>query len=164
MAAVAGVRAEMILAGGSRHSSTTVHRPSSGSSSAGFLKRWELATRDREKRQGRRRSLYCRVLLIGDGADEQSPGIEAQCINIGDGGLFAIVPASANVAIGQRYTFRLDIGERGPEPGCHQCVAQQGEIVRLELLLGEEGYADRIGLAVRLFGPRCGIVPMPVVR
>ena len=90
--------------------------------------------------------------------------IEAECINIGDGGLFAILPINVPVAIGQRYTFRLNIGERGPEPGSRQRVSQQGEIIRLELLLGQTGYADRIGIGVRLFGPRCGIVPMPAVR
>jgi hypothetical protein len=163
MAVYPGVRAQAFPAGRETHVPTITDHSFTGSSS-GFLRRWEVATRDREKRQGRRRSLHCPVLLTGDEDGRKEKQIQAQCINIGDSGLFAVVPASANVAIGQRYTFRLDIGERGPEPGCHQSVAQQGEIIRLELLLGEDGYADRIGVAVRLCGPRCGIVPMPAMR
>jgi hypothetical protein len=95
-----------------------------------------------------------------DGSEDRV--IEADCVNVGDGGLFAVVPSSANAAIGQRYTFRLSIGERGPEPGRQQSVSQQGEIIRLELLLGHRGYA--VGIGVRLFGPRSGIVPMPALQ
>ncbi len=139
-------------------------RSSLTSNSGSFLRRWEIATREREKRQGRRRSLRCSVQLLSDAEDNGQPPLHAECLNIGDGGLFAILPGSAGVAIGQRYTFQLNIGERGPEPGHGQCVSQKGEIIRLELLLGQEGYADRIGIGVRLFGPRSGIVPMPTMR
>jgi len=88
--------------------------------------------------------------------------IPAECTNIGNGGLYATVPIGYGVAIGQRYTFQLTIGERGPEPGSRQLVSQQGEIVRVELMLGEDGYADRIGIGVRLTGPRAGLIPMPL--
>jgi hypothetical protein len=132
--------------------------------SGGLLHRWEVATREREKRQGRRRSLRCRVQMVGEQEGNGQEALEAECINIGDGGLFAILPGSVAVGIGQRYTFRLHIRERGPEPGCGQCVSQQGEIIRLELLVDQTGYTDRIGIGVRLFGPRCGIVPMPAIR
>ncbi|MGQ9649080.1 MAG: hypothetical protein ACUVXJ_03135 [Phycisphaerae bacterium] len=134
------------------------------SHSGTFLRRWEIATREKEKRQGRRRSLRCSVELLNDAEENEQRPLTAECLNIGDGGLFAILPANVGVAIGQRYTFRLIIGERGPEPGHRQCVTQKGEIIRLELLLGQEGYADRIGIGVRLFGPRSGIVPMPTIR
>jgi len=88
--------------------------------------------------------------------------MEAECVNVGDGGLFAMLSDGARVSSGQRYTFRLSIGERGPEPGCRQCVSQQGEIIRVELLLDEKGQGNRIGIGVRLVGPRSGMVPMPV--
>lgn len=132
--------------------------------SRSLLRRWEIATRERDKRQGRRRSLRCSVQLLDDAEGNGQPPLHAECLNIGDGGLFAVLPGNVGVAIGQRYTFQLNIGERGPEPGCRQCVSQQGEVIRLELLLGQEGYANRIGIGVRLFGPRSGIVPMPTIR
>lgn len=143
----------------------THNPPSPGfstTSSGGFLRRWQIATRERDKRQGRRRSLHCHVQLIAEQEGRPTVTLEAECINIGDNGLFAILPSNANVAIGQRYLFRLSIGERGPEPGSEQTVSQQGEIIRKELLLGQNGYA--VGIGVRLFGPRSGIVPMPAIR
>ncbi len=142
----------------SEHSATV---PPMMTTSGGFVRRWEIATREREKRQCRRRSLHCPVQMILERDGSESRVIEAECVNVGDGGLFAIVPSNANAAIGQRYTFRLNIGERGPEPGRQQCASQQGEIIRLELLLGCKGYA--VGIGVRLFGPRSGIVPMPAM-
>jgi hypothetical protein len=147
----------------------STYRPPAGGlslsgSASNFLRRWDMATRDREKRQRRRRSLHCPVQLVDDPGVGETKVTEAECINIGDGGLFAIVSGTASVSLGQRFTFRLNIGERGPEPGCRQYVSQQGEVIRLELLMGEKGYADRIGIGVRLFGPRCGIVPMPSSR
>ena len=126
--------------------------------------RWQRATREREKRQAPRRSLRCVLTLIDNTRDrqEEPAAIPAECSNISNGGLYGIVPIGYGVAIGQRYTFQLTIGERGPEPGSRQVISQQGEIMRAELLLGEDGYGDRVGIAVRLFGPRSGLVPMPM--
>lgn len=98
---------------------------------------------------------------VGEGAGKPI-GIPAECSNISQGGLYGVVPIGYGVAIGQRYKFQLTIGERGPEPGSRQVVSQQGEVVRAELLLGEDGYGDRVGIGVRLFGPRTGLVPMPM--
>jgi len=163
VSSIAGVRPGIREPGGHIY-----HRPSDrfpvASNSGTFLRRWEIATGEKEKRQGRRRTLRCSVQLFNDAEDNGQPPLTAECLNIGDGGLFAVLPSNVGVAIGQRYTFRLIIGERGPEPGHRQCVTQKGEIIRLELLLGQEGYADRIGIGVRLFGPRSGIVPMPTTR
>jgi hypothetical protein len=131
-------------------------------SSSSFLRRWELATRDREKRQGRRRSLRCQILMSEDTPGGEGTPVAADCLNVGDGGLFAIVPEDVQVSLGQRFRFQLTIGERGPEPGSRQCVSQLGEVIRVELVLDEKGCGDRIGIGVRLFGPRSGIVPMPV--
>jgi hypothetical protein len=151
----------------SRYARTTGGRPpTSGLSFAGgavgFRRRWEMATRDRENRQGRRRSLHGRLTLIAGNSDNGGDRIGAECLNIGDGGLFAVLPDGARVGTGQQYTFQLDIAERGPEPGCSQRVCQRGEIIRIELLLDEKGCGNRIGIGVRLFGPRSGMVPMPV--
>jgi len=155
MALSTGVRTETWRSGG------VSAPPALRSASSSFVRRWEIATREREKRQCRRRSLHCAARMILETNGSEDRVVEAECINIGDGGLFAVVPSNANAAIGQRYTFHLNIGERGPEPGRQQCVAQQGEIIRLELLLGHKGYA--VGIGVRLFGPRSGIVPMPAM-
>lgn len=135
-------------------------RPKSPSN---FMARWAPPPREQEKRQCRRRSLRCKVVLIDGGTeDKDNPVvIPAECLNVGDGGLYAMVRMGYGVAIGKRYTFRLTIGERGPEPDSGQVVSQRGEVVRAELLLGEDGYADRVGIGVRLFGPRSGLVPMP---
>jgi len=126
--------------------------------------RWQRATRDTERRQGPRRTLRCALRLTDNNLGQHSDPavIPAECSNISNGGLYGIVPIGYGVAIGQRYTFQLTIGERGPEPGIRQIVSQQGEIVRAELLLGEDGYGDRVGIGVRLFGPRSGLVPMPM--
>ncbi len=126
--------------------------------------RWQRATTGTEKRQWPRRSLRCALVLNSSVVEPQAKlvTVPAECSDISNGGLCAIVPLGYGVAIGQRYTFQLTIGERGPEPGSLQTVSQQGEIVRAELLLGEDGYADRVGIGVRLFGPRSGLVPMPV--
>lgn len=128
-----------------------------------WIGRWRIRLRDEEKRQCLRRSLRCALLLNRNAAEGKGEpaAIPAECLNISSSGLYGIVPIGYGVAIGQRYTFRLTIGERGPEPGSRQVVSQQGEIVRAELLLGEDGYGDRVGIGVRLFGPRSGLVPMP---
>jgi len=122
--------------------------------------------RESEKRRLPRRSLQCELTMvnsIGVGGDGGKPAaIPAECSNISQGGLYAVVPIGYGVAIGQRYRFELTVGERGPEPGSRQVVSQQGEIVRAELLLGEDGYGDRVGIGVRLHGPRTGLVPMPM--
>ena len=128
------------------------------------MMRWQRAGREKEKRQWPRRSLRCPLTLIDNAGEPKSNAvvISAECSDVGNGGLYGIVPIGYGVAIGQRYTFELTIGERGPEPGSRQVVSQQGEIVRAELLLGEDGYGDRVGVGVRLFGPRSGLVPMPM--
>jgi hypothetical protein len=123
---------------------------------------WQQATRESEKRRFPRRSLQCTLTMLDRVGAGQPMGIPAECSNISQGGLYAVVPIGYGVAIGQRYKFQLTIGERGPEPGSRQTVSQQGEIVRAELLLGEDGYGDRVGIGVRLFGPRTGLVPMPM--
>ena len=119
---------------------------------------WQPTTREHEKRLSPRRSLACQLTLTHATTCKQVP---AECDNFGQGGLYAVVAIGHGVAIGQCYSFELHITERGPEPGTDQAVTQQGEIVRVELLVGENGYADRIGIGVRLFGLRTGMVPMP---
>ena len=125
---------------------------------------WQPVVRDEEKRQWPRRSLRCALKLINltRGQVTEPTAVPAECSNISNGGLYAVVPIGYGVAIGQRYNFQLSVGERGPEPGARQMVSQQGEIMRAELLLGEDGYGDRVGVGVRLFGPRSGLVPMPM--
>lgn len=123
------------------------------------------ATMDRdERRQNTRRSLHCKLQLIDDALEEvDSPlVIPGECLNVCDGGLYGVVPIGYGVAMGQRYTFRLIIEERGPELSNVQIVSQQGQVVRTELLIGEDGNGDRVGIAVRLCGHRTGVVPMPV--
>lgn len=126
---------------------------------------WQTVARDVEKRGGVRRTLRCRMQLIDTGGQHHPDpkGIPAECLNVSTGGLYGIVPIGYGVAIGQRFTFRLAVGERGPEPGAGQIVSQQGEVVRAELLLGEDGYGDRVGIGVKLFGPRSGHIPMPAM-
>ena len=119
---------------------------------------------DEEKRQCRRRGLRCQMTLIDDtgGADAQPRMIPGHSFNASDVGLYGIVPIGFGVTLGQRYTFQLTIGERGPEPGSHQIVTQQGVIVRSELLVGLEGQTDRLGIGVQLVGQRSGVIPMPI--
>lgn len=129
-----------------------------------FMSRWYVGLRDVEKRQCARRPLRCPLLLIDelmDSEDGHVQEIPAECMNISDSGLFGVVPIGYGVAAHQRYTFKLTIGECGPEPGQHQIVTQPGHILRAELLLGDSGEVDRIGIAVRLYGHRHGMVPMP---
>ena len=117
-----------------------------------------------EARQCARRSLHCEMFLV-DNVMEDSAGIvviPGMCLNVSDGGLFGTVPLGFGVAMGQRYTVRLKIGERGPEPGSLKLVSQQGRIVRAELMFGPDGYADRAGIALRLYGHRDGMLPLPV--
>ena len=135
-----------------------------GSASPNRAVAWRLQrTRDSEERQSTRRSLRCALTLVKNatGRGHDAIAVPAECSNISQGGLYGIVPIGYGVAIGQRFTFELTIGERGPEPGPRQVVSQQGEIMRAELLLGEDGYGDRVGVGVRFFGPRSGVVPMP---
>ena len=115
-----------------------------------------------ERRQCTRRALRCPVLLLESGEDDVRPrGVPGECLNAGDGGLYVVVPIGHGIAAGQRYTFQLTIGERGPEPGLEQIVTQQGAILRTELLIDSAGRGDRVGIAVRLVGPRVGVIPMP---
>jgi len=96
-----------------------------------------------------------------DISDTQPARIVGDAVEFGDGGLYGVVPIGYGVAIGQRYTFQLSISERGPEPGSGQMITQQGVVVRTELLINADGEGDRVGIGVRLFGQRCGLVPMP---
>jgi hypothetical protein len=118
---------------------------------------------DQDRRQGRRRGLRCSLVLMDSrpGTDSQPQSIPAQCYNISDTGLYGTVSIGHGIAMGQRYTFHLRIPERGPESTPHQMVSQQGIIVRTELLISPDGQNDRVGIGVRLVGPRSGVVPMP---
>jgi len=118
---------------------------------------------DQEKRQSRRRGLRCPMSLLDSrpGTDSRPRSIPAQCYNISDTGLYGVVPIGYGVTMGQRYTFQLNIPERGPECTPCQVVSQQGIIVRTELLISPDGKNDRVGIGVRLVGPRSGVVPMP---
>jgi len=128
-----------------------------------YKNRWLIATSDEEKRQYPRRPLRCKMVLTKSATEEQDDpaAVPAECFNICDGGLYAIVTIGYGVAMGQHYNFRIAIGERGPEPGSQQVVYQHGKIVRTELLLGESGKGDRVGIGVQLYGHRSGCVPMP---
>ncbi len=130
-----------------------------------FASRWHIGLRDEEKRQCPRRSLRCPIALIDNvtESDHEPRTVPAECMNVSEDGLYAIVPIGYGVAMGQRYTFRLSTGERGPEPGMNQIVMQQGRIVRTELLLGANGQTDRVGVGVKLIGPRSGMLPMPMM-
>ncbi len=125
--------------------------------------RWPVTTRDIEGRQCARRSLHGEFRLVDDVAEEkESPQIiPGECLNISDGGLYGTVPLGYGVAIGQCFTVRLEIDERGPEPGSLQNISQKGRILRAELMIGEDGYADRVGIAIQLYGHREGVIPMP---
>lgn len=128
-----------------------------------YKTRWPSVASEEEKRQCQRRPLRCMMVLIDTSKDQKDEpsAIPAECFNICDGGLYAIVTIGYGVAMGQHYTFRLSIGERGPEPGTRQVVFQHGTIVRTELLLGETGSGDRIGIGVQLYGHRTGCISMP---
>ena len=128
-----------------------------------FKSRWSTAMLEKEKRQYQRRPLRCKLVLLDIAKPEQDDAvtIPADCYSICEGGLYGIVSLGYGVAMGQHYTFRLTIGERGPEPGSRQIVFQHGKIVRTELLLGESGDGDRIGIGVQLYGHRTGCIPMP---
>ncbi|UCD28717.1 MAG: hypothetical protein JSV03_16845 [Planctomycetota bacterium] len=126
--------------------------------------RWRPPTPEKEKRQFRRRSLRCKMVLIDtadDGTDDPA-AIPADCYNVCEDGIYGIVPIGYGVAMGQHYTFRLTVGELGPEPNSRQTVLQHGKIIRTELLLGENGVGDRIGIGVKLYGHRTGCLPMPL--
>ena len=124
---------------------------------------WYSRSKDEEKRQCTRRSLRCEIVLVNDQMEDEGKArfILGECMNFSEGGLYGIVPIGFGVAIGQRYTFQLKIGECGPEPGLRNVVRQPGQIARTELLLGENGQPDRVGVAVKLTGHRSGTVPMP---
>jgi len=123
---------------------------------------WRFNDRQ-ERRQCPRRDLRCRILLIDDlmGLSENPASIPGQCLNVCDAGLYATVLPDCGITIGQRYTFRLMVGERGPEPGAVQIVSQQGLIIRAELLAGSRDDDHRLGIGVRLTGRRSGVIPMP---
>jgi len=142
---------------GSPDDTRTARRPNR------FIAAGQQTGRAQENRQCSRRSLHCAVALVDHaGEKDERVVISAECTNVCNGGVFAIVPMGYGVAIGQRYTFQLAVRERGPEAGSPQIVSQPGEIVRVELLLGEDGYADQLGIGVRLFGPRTGLLPTPM--
>jgi len=126
---------------------------------------WRETLRENDTRQCPRRSIRCDMFLIDDIDLEEDRSeaqvIPAECLNISDGGLYGVVPIGYGVAMGQRYTFRLTIGERGPDPGANQLVSQVGTVIRTELLIGADGSGDRVGIGVRLHGHRSGTVPMP---
>ncbi len=124
---------------------------------------WYSRSKEEEKRQCTRRSLRCEIALTDEQMDEggEVQSIPGECMNFSEGGLYAIVPIGFGVAIGQFYNFHLKIGECGPEPGLRHVVRQPGVITRTELLLGEDGKPDRVGIAVRFRGYRSGTVPMP---
>lgn len=116
-----------------------------------------------ERRQCMRRELCCNLLLIDDIMSDSANAstIPGRCLDVSDGGLYATVPLGYGVTIGQRFTFRILVAERGPEPGAVQVVSQQGFIVRTELLIGQDEDGDRLGIGVKLSGHRSGLVPMP---
>jgi len=131
-----------------------------------FTSRWHVGLRDEEKRQCPRRSLRCPTAMIENltEADHEPRTVPVECVNVCEDGLYAIVPIGYGVAMGQRFTFRLNTGERGPEPEIDQIVMQQGRVVRTELLLSENGQTDRVGVGVQLIGPRNGMLPMPTME
>jgi hypothetical protein len=115
-----------------------------------------------DKRQCPRRGLRCPLTmtqLLPDPTIGDTHPIEGECIDISDGGLYAIVPLGYGVAIGQRYLFRLRVRERGPCPDPNPVVTQEGTIMRTELLLDAGG--DRVGIGVRLCGHRTGDLILP---
>lgn len=116
-----------------------------------------------DRRQCPRRELCCDLFLIDDVMSDATDdaAIPGACLDVSDSGLYATVPLGYGVTLGQRYTFRLMVSERGPEPGAMQIVSQQGVIVRTELLAGRDEGSDRLGIGVRLSGHRSGVVPMP---
>jgi len=117
---------------------------------------------DNEKRQCRRRGLRCNMQLIKSyfSKDTRPTAIPAECFNVSKLGLYGIVSVGHGVAMGQRYTFQLTIGEPGPA-AAEQIVTQQGTIVRTELLISPDGRNDRVGIGVKLVGQRDGVIPMP---
>lgn len=123
---------------------------------------WENANEYDERRQYFRRSLHSGMLLMdGTGTQDARDVIPGECLNVCDGGLYGTVPLGYGVALGQSYTFRLMVDERGPEPGAIQVIVQHGSIVRTELLMDWNGGDDRLGIAVKLVGHRSGMIPMP---
>ncbi len=116
-----------------------------------------------EARQVNRRPLCCSMMLVEPGADPSDPSaaVPGACLNVCDGGLYGTVPLGYGVGMGQHYVFRLMIAERGPEPGNIQTVQQEGRVIRTELLVSRDGSDDRLGIAVRLFGHRTGMLPLP---
>lgn len=99
------------------------------------------------------------MLLIASTAGQDARvAIPAECRNLSDSGLYAIVPMGYGVAIGRRYIFELAAGESGMKPGSRQLVSQQGEVTRAELLFGENWHADHIGIGVRMTGSCSGLL------
>ena len=142
--------------------------PDPPSAPEAILSPWQEADRGRseENRQCARRSLHCPMVLHDDVMEAGShraktPG---KCMDIGNGGLYGTVALGYGVAVGQRYTFRLTIGELGSEPGLRQIVTQQGKIVRTDLMLGIDGSGDLVGIGVQWVGHRDGTVPMPSIK
>jgi hypothetical protein len=103
------------------------------------------------------------MTLIDDtgGPDAQPRTITGSCFNVSDVGLYGIVPLGHGVAMSQRYTFQLTVGEPGPGAGGCQIVTQQGIVVRSELLVSPDGQTDRVGIGVQLIGQRSGVISMP---
>jgi hypothetical protein len=127
-----------------------------------FRSLWIHTIDDSEKRLSERHSYNNKVFMLNGTSDDGTPKpIPAECTNISDSGLYAIVPFGYGVALKQHYYFQLTINKPGPEQGSWNLVSQRGEIMRVELLFGEDGHADHIGIGVRLFGPRTGTLPIP---
>ena len=107
---------------------------------------------EEEKRSCRRWGCGYSAALIKKSENDLDTVIPAKCVNISNDGLYAIVPMGYGVAIRQRYTFQLTLRERCSENISDKFVCQEGEIARAELLFGDDGFADHIGIGVRFFG------------
>jgi len=107
-----------------------------------------------EKRQSPRQDLHCSALLIDHAGAKGSPRtIPAECKNASRSGLFVIVPVGYGVAIGQRYDIQLVMEEPIGGVSAPEIISHTGEIIRASLQFHENGYADRIGIGVRLSDP-----------
>lgn len=129
--------------------------PSASTWGAGGIDEEGMSTR--EQRTWPRRSLRCPVQLIplsGESSPEITDALTGTCLDFSEGGMYLTIPIGYGMAAGQRYIFRLNTRERGPEG--EQVVLRQGMIIRAELLLGGDGH--QVGLAVRFTGHRSGVV------
>lgn len=113
-----------------------------------FSTEWAIGVYQEESRRSPRQSVQCEMLMVDPTwwESENSQPIRGECLNLSDDGLYGVVPLGYGLAVGQRYVFQLRL------PEGELTVSQPGTIVRTELLLGVDG--DRIGVGVRLSGPR----------